>query len=157
MVEDLDDLLALDHLLDIAVHRAQGRLLALEIHTAAPADDLHHAAHEQQEQERDQRQPRVQHEHHHHRAHEGQHIGDDAGKAAVQHLRHGVDVVGEPAHQVAGLVLVVILHRQRLQMVEQILPDGRHRPLGYMDHDAGVGKGAQGAEGEHPAQHHQHF
>ena len=157
VVKDLDDLLTLDHLLDIAVHRAQRRLLPLEIHAAAAADDLHHAAHQRQKAEGDQRQPRVQDDHHQHRAHKGQHIGDDAGEAAVQHLRHGVDIVGKAAHQVAGLVLVIVADGQLLQAVEQILPDGGHCPLGHMHHNAGVGVGAPGAEGEQPAQHHQHF
>jgi len=143
VVEYLDDLLAFDHLLDIAVQRAQRRLLPLEIGTAAAADDLHHQPHQAQEQESDQRQPRVQHDHHHHGAHKGQHVGDDAGEAAVQHLRHGVDVVGEAAHQVAGLVAVIVADGQLLQPVEQVLPQGGHRVLCHVDHDAGVGKGAQ--------------
>ena len=156
MVEDLDDLLPLDHLLDIAVHSAQRRLLPLEAGAAAAADGLDHHGHQPQKQEGDQRQPRVQHDHHHHGAHKGQHVGDDAGEAAVQHLRDGVDIVGKAAHQVAGLVPVIVTDGQLLQPVEQILPQRRHRVLRHMDHDAGIGVGAQGAEGEQAAHQQQH-
>ena len=157
VVKDLDDLLSLDHLLDIAVHGAQRRLLPLEIGAAAAADRLDDHGHQAKEQEGDQCQPWIQHDHHHHRAHKGQHIGDDAGEAAVQHFRNGVDIVGEPAHQVAGLVPVIVADGQLLQPVEQILPQRGHRVLRHMDHDTGIGIGAQGAEGEQPAHQQQHL
>ena len=156
MVKDLDDLLPLDHLLDIAVHGAQRLLLALEIDAAAAAHGFDHQTHQPQKGKGDQRQPRIEHDHHQHRTQKGQHIGDDAGKAAVEHLRDGIDIVGEAAHQVAGLVAVIVADGQRLQMVKQILPDGGHRALGHMHHDPGIGKGAQGAEGEQAAHHQQH-
>ena len=91
-----------------------------------------------------------------HGAHKGQHVGDDAGEAAVQHLRHGVDVVGEAAHQVAGLVAVIVADGQLLQPVEQVLPQGGHRVLCHMDHDAGIGVGAQRTQEIHPAHQQQH-
>ena len=156
MVENLDDLLAFDHLLDITVYRAQRLLLPLEVDTAAAADHLHYSAHQGKEGKGDQRQDGIEDDHHQHRTHKGQHIGDDAGKAAVEHLRHGVDIVGEPAHEIAGLVAVIVADGQLLQMVKQVLPDGRHRPLGHMHHDAGISERAQGAEGEQAAHQQQH-
>ena len=48
VVEDLNDLLTLDHLLDIAVHRAHRFLLSGEIPAAAAADDLDHLQHHKQ-------------------------------------------------------------------------------------------------------------
>ncbi len=75
VVEDLDDLLALDHLLDVAVEGSERCLLLLEIGAAAAAHELDHEAHHQQEEHGDERQPPVEHEHHDQCAEEGQHAG----------------------------------------------------------------------------------
>ena len=156
MVKDLDDLLTLDHLLNVAVEAAQGRLLLLEADAAAAAHALHHQEHQPQEHEGDQRQRPVQIHQHHHRAHEGQQVGHHAGEAVADHIGHGVHVVGEAAHQVAGLVGVEIPQGQGLEPVEQILPQGGHGPLGDADHQAGIGIGAPGGGQEHAAHGHQH-
>ena len=77
--------------------------------------------------------------------------------AKLDHLRNGVDVVGKPAHQVAGLMGVKVPQGQGLHFVEQIPPYGRHRVLGNVDHDPRIGIGAQARQGEGPAQQTQHF
>ena len=156
MVKDLDDLLTLDHLLNVAVETAQGRLLLLEAGAAAAAHALHHQEHQPQEHEGDQRQRPVQVNQHEHGAHKGDEVGHHAGEAVADHVGHGVHVVGEAAHQVAGLVGVEIPQGQGLEPAEQILPQGGHGPLGDADHQAGIGIGAPGGHQEHPAHGHQH-
>ena len=156
MVKDLDNLLPLDHLLDVAVETAQGRLLLLEAGAAAAAHAFDHQEHQTQEHEGDEGQRPVQIHQHHHRAHEGQQVGHHAGEAVADHVGHGGHIVGEAAHQVAGLVGVEIPQGQGLELVEQVLPQGGHRPLGDAYHDPGIGIGAPGGHQEHPAHGHQH-
>ena len=60
VVEHLDDLLALDHLLNVAVEVAQSGLLPLEADPAASTDDLHHQQHQPQKGEGDKGQRPVQ-------------------------------------------------------------------------------------------------
>ena len=156
VVKDLDDLLPLDHLLHIAVHRAQCCLLLLKAHPAAPADGLHREEHQHQKGNGDKRQHPVQIQHHAHGAQEGQGAGDEVCKAGVDHLRNGVNVVGKPAHEVAGLMGVKVPQGQGLHLVEQIPPDGRHSVLGDVYHDPRIGVGARARQQERPAQHAQH-
>ena len=157
VVKDLNDLLALDHLLHIAVHRAQGRLLPLKAHPAAPADGLYRQEHQCQESKGDKRQHPVQVQHHPDGPQEGQDAGDEVCKAGVDHLRNGVDVVGKPAHKVTGLVGVKVPQGQGLHLVKQIPPYGRYGVLGNVDHNPRIGVGAQARQGEGPAQQAQHF
>ena len=157
VVEDLDDLLPLHHLLNIAVHGAQRLLLRLKAHAAAAAHTLDHQQHQHQKREGDQRQQPVHIQHHSNNADKRQGAGYHAGEAGVDHLRHGVHIVGEAAHQVAGLVGVEVPQGQGLQLVEQILPQLRHRLLGDVHHDPGVGIGAQARQQEQPQQQRQHL
>ena len=60
VVEHLDDLLALDHLLNVAVEVAKSGLLPLEADPAASTDDLHHQQHQPQKGEGDKGQRPVQ-------------------------------------------------------------------------------------------------
>ena len=156
VVKDLDDLLALDHLLNVAIEAAQGRLLLLEADAAAAAHAFDHQEHQTQEHEGDEGQGPVQVNQHEHGAHKGNEVGHHAGEAVADHIGHGVHVVGEAAHQVAGLVGVEIPQGQGLEPVEQILPQGGHGPLGDADHQAGIGIGAPGGGQEHAAHGHQH-
>ena len=156
MVKDLDDLLSLDHLLHIAVHAAQSRLLPLEAHPTASADGLHRQQHQRQECEGNKRQHPVQVQHHPYGAQKGQRAGNKVGKAGVYHLRNSVDVVGKPAHKVAGLVGVEISQGKGLQMVEQVPPYSRHGVLGDMHHDPRVSVGAGRRQSKGSPQHAQH-
>ena len=156
MVEDLDDLLPLDHLLHIAVHAAQRRLLALKAHPTAAADGLHREQHQRQEGKGDERQHPVQVEHHGNGAKKREGARDEVGKAGVDHLRNGVDVVGEAAHEVAGLMGVKVPQRQALQVIEQVAPDGGNGVLGDVHHDPRVGIGAHRRQGKGAPQHAQH-
>ena len=94
------------------------RLLPLEIHPAPSAHGLHHKAHHKQEEERNQRQQPVEVQHHSHRGDKRNGVGDDVGKAVVDQLADRVNVVGKPAHQIAGLVGVEVLQRHGLQFGE---------------------------------------
>ena len=149
--------MSLDHLLHIAVHCAQRRLLPLKAHPAAPADGLYRQKHQRQEGKGDKCQHPVQVQHHSDGPQEGQDAGDEVCKAGVDHLRNGVDVVGKPAHEVAGLVGVKVAQGQGLHFVEKVPPYGRHGVLGNVDHEPRIGVGAQARQGKGPAQQAQHL
>ena len=157
VVKDLDDLQAIDHFLHIAVDGTQGRLLAHEVYTAFAADDLDDAHHGKEEAHRHQRQQRVEPNHHTQHTHKLQHAGDEACKAVVDDFADSFNIVGETAHQIAVGIGVEILQRQRLQLVKQILSQGGHGLLGYVDHNTGIGEGTQGAHCIDSTHQHQHF
>ena len=154
--EDLDDLLSLDHLLDVAVESAQCLLLTAEVGAALAADGLDHQQHHQQKGHGDEGQQRIEHQHHDEGGHKGDGVGQEIGKAVADHLRYGVHIVGKAAHHVAGEVGVKIGHGQLLHLVEQFFTDPCHRALGNIHHQAGIDIVAQRREEEHPALQHQH-
>ncbi len=133
VVEHLDDLLAVDGLLDVAVDSAQRRLLrriVLVARRADPAAQLHEQRHEHH---RDERQPNVGVEHHGERADQRHRAGNDAQQAVIQHGADVVHVVGEAAHDLAVVLGVVKAHRQRLQLVEQVVAQLLNRALRHLD------------------------
>ena len=157
MVEDLDDLLALDHLLDIAVHRAQRGLLLGKVPAAAAAHHFHHPQHHHQHGKGDEGQHRAQDDHHGDGAHEVQRAGDEASEAVVEGLGDSVDIVGIAAHELAVGVGVEVLQGQILHPVKEIGTDLGHRVLGHMHHDAGIAEGAGRAGDIHRPHKGQHF
>ena len=155
--KDLDDLLSLDHLLNIAVEGTEGLLLALEVDAALAADGLDYQQHQEEERHGDEGQQRVHHQHHYEGGNEGQHVGEETGKAVADHLRNGVHIVGKATHHITGEVGVKIGYRQLLHLIEQILTDGGHRPLGHIDHQAGVDIAAKSGDNENTALQKEHF
>ena len=136
MAEDLYDLLAGDVFLDIAVDRAERRLLA-EIVFAAVLHQLSTAERKhRQERDRNQRKPDVRKDHHGERADQRECAGDHRGDRRIQHRSDVVDVVGEARHDFAVGFIVEKANRQRLQLCEQILANARDRVLGNADHQA---------------------
>ena len=144
VVEHLDDLLALDHLLDIAVHLAQVPLLGHEVPAGALAHGHDDQEHHPQGEHRHQKQNRAEVQHHRHHAHKRQHTGDQGDDAVLQDLVEGVDVVGVSAHELAVGVGVKIAEGKLLHPVEQVPADGVGGLLGDVDHDAGVTVAEQG-------------
>ena len=156
MVEDLDDLLALDHLLDIAVHLAHSLLLLHKIPPAPSADELHRQHHHKEHPKGDAGQDGTENDHHGDGPQEGQRTGDETSKAVVQGLGDGLNVVGIAAHQLAVGMGIKVFQGQALHLFKEVLPDLRHRVLGHMDHDAGIAIRAHRAGNvhrRHDAQH----
>ena len=156
MVEDLDDLLALDHLLNVAVDRSQSALLGGEVPPAAAADGLDHQQHHPEHGEGNQSQQGTEDQHHGDGAQKVQRTGDHAAKAVVQRLGDGLDVVGIAAHQLAVGVGVEVFQRQLLHPLKQIRPDPGHAGLRDVHHNPGVAEGADRPRDvyrRHQAQH----
>ena len=157
VVKDLDDLLALDHLLDIAVHRADGLLLGGKVPAAAAADGLDHQQHHCQHGKGDGRQDGTEDDHHHDCAHKGQGAGNEACEAVVQSFGHRFDIVGIPAHQLTVGVSIEEFQGQLLHFVEQVRPELCHGVLGHMDHDPRITVGAHRPHNVDPRHDTEHF
>ena len=156
VVEHLHDLLSGHGLLDVAVDRAQRRLLG-GVEAAAALHDEHAALEEQRnEHHGDQRQPDVGVDHHHQRAHQRGRTGDHRNHRIVQHLADVVHVVGEAAHDFAVVVGVEVAHGQLLQLGEQIPANALHGALGHAHHQPVLQKGRQHAHDVGAQQHDQH-
>ena len=81
---------------------------------AIRAGDDHRQRHRDQ---RDQRQQRRDPEHHHQHADHGQQRGEQLAHRLLQRLADVVDVVGDPAEQLAARLLVEVAQRQPVQLV----------------------------------------
>lgn len=86
---------------------------------------------------------------HHHN--EGTAHGDDAGGDLEQVGGQGrvdrVNVVGDAADDVAGLVVVEVFDRENAQFLEYVLPHPEHDLLAEMDHQHRQNVGQQGRKG----------
>ena len=141
MVEYLDDLLSLDHLLDISIDNTNVPLLLCKEVAAALTHCHYHQQHQSQAENGHQEQNRTGNDHHEHHAYKGQSAGNQAGKAVVHDLGDGLNIVGIAAHELAVGMGIKIAQRQRLHLGKQIPPEGIAGLLRNMDHDPGVGKG----------------
>ena len=147
VVEDLHDLLALHHFLDVAVNLAEVLLLPDEELAGLPGDLLRGEQHQSHHDERQQRQRHIEHDH----ADEHAHDTDDAGKQLRQtladELAERVDIVRVDGHDVAVGMRVEIRDRQALHMAEELFAEVAHRALRDIDHQAGIAPRAQHADG----------
>ena len=152
VAEHLDDLLSVDHLFNIAVHRTDGVLLLDEERTALAAHELgnhHHHCHKRQDK---QRQPDAQthhcHEYGNHR-HDGR---KDLRHTLRQHLPERIGVVGVQAHDVAAGMGVEKADGQRLHMGKHLVTDGFQNTLCHHDHEPVIEQRPQNAGGVQHAQ-----
>ena len=116
MVEHFDDLLAVDHLLDVAVQLAEAGLLLVVIRFAAPAAVSDVQEHGRIADGDDQRELPVEHKEHDERAGHLDEALYDHGEAVVERVGYGVHVVGEVAHDVAAVAAVEPDEGQVLQV-----------------------------------------
>ena len=112
---------ARQRLLSNGAHLGELRLDALEPLVDGAAEVVHRDRDERQRDERQQRQPHVDGEHHRQRRDEGQQRIGGVHDRWPDHHPHGVEVVGGARHQVAGAVRLVVRQWQRLQMREELV------------------------------------
>ena len=147
VIKDLDDFLARDHLLDVSVQIAQRRLLsgkkALGTHArVASVQHNGHIAHE-----RDNRELPVEDDEHGRGADHLDARLNHVGKAVVERLGDGVDVVGKEAHDVTRARAVEVAQRQHLDVREQVAANIGHHALGRAHHDLRVAQSREHARG----------
>ena len=154
VVEDLDHLLAGDHLLDITVDRAQGTLLAnkeargLACQNLGDIDDQSHREEHDNGQDPGGIDQVPQHDYQGNRG--GHTLGDGLG----DHLPQGIDIAGVAGHDVTGGMAVEVAQRQALHLGEQIVTNGLLHTLGHAYHQVVEEEGAHNAEGEDAGQLH---
>ena len=146
VVEDLHDLLAVHHLLNIAVQLAEIRLLPVVVGAAAPAAVADVEEHRQIAQRHDEREPPVEHKEQHQRAGHLDEALDDEGEAVVQRVRDGVHVVCEIAHHVAAVPGIEPGKGQALHVCEEVAPDLKEHALRHADHALGIAQRAEHAQ-----------
>ena len=146
VVEHLDDLLPGDVFLDVAVQRAERRLLGDVVLAAVLHQDAAALGEYRNEGQRDQRQPEVGVDHDRQRADQRQQAGEQRGDGRVEHGADVVHVVGEAAHDLAVGFVVVEPHRQALQLVEQVVSDLLDGVLRHGDHQPALQIGGRDAD-----------
>ena len=96
--------------------------------------------------EGDQREAPVDVEHHADHADQRQAVDHHAQQAGSDEALDGIDIAGDAADQVAGLLLIVIGERQALDMRIERLPQIVHDPLADAGGKILFGVGADGVE-----------
>ena len=146
MAEDLDDLLALHHLLDKAVHLTEIRLLRHEILPGGSSGLRRrkhgHSDHEQ----RNERQRPGQNDHRRKCRHDSDRSVEGLSQGLRDHLTQRINVIGIDRHDIAMGVRVEIGDRQRLHVSEDILTKVPHGSLRNVDHDDILRKRSEDAE-----------
>ena len=148
VAEDLDDPLAGDHLLDIAVEVADTLLLRDEVLGGVAADLLGGLEHQQQADNDEERQDGAGDQHGDEYGHNRHQAGDGLGNALGEHLPEGIDVVGVVAHDVAEGVGVEVLDGQPLHVVEHVVADFLLDALGDPGHKDALEQGGHHAHAE---------
>ena len=88
-----------------------------------------HEHRERHRDQRDQRQQRRDPEHHRQHRDDGEQRGEQLAHRLLEGLADVVDVVGDPAHQLAARLLVEVLQRQRVDLVLDVGAHPAHGPL----------------------------
>ena len=134
VAEYLDDLLAVDHFLDVAVDLAERGLLREEVACGLAADILDDNEHDRHAEQNENRQPDVGHDHadeHRDDGHGGrEHLRD----RLAEHLLERIGIVRKVAHEVAVGVGVEIADGERLHMLKHIVAHALEHALRNADH-----------------------
>ena len=130
--ERLHDRVAGEGLFDLRVQCAGVLPLSDEAGPGAAGDDLHRVDRHRDGGERHDRQQRRDREHHHRDTEQQQDRGEHLAERLLQALRDVVDVVGDPAQQVAPGLLVDVAERERVDLVF-----GRPQPVHEVLDEAG--------------------
>ena len=118
MVKNLDHLLPLHAFLNKAVEAAHVRLLLGEIGVALFAAVPQEDCHARKGGDHHQAEDVVEDEEHREGADDHHRVLYEGGEAVVEGFGDGVDVVGEPAHQLAVGFGVEIAQRELLEMIK---------------------------------------
>ena len=153
--EHLDDLLALHHLFDVAVHLAQILLLGHKVLAAHGSDLLGAEQHQGHHQHGDNGELPAHQAHAGEHGHDGDGAGHQLGDALADHLAQGVHIVGVHRHDVAVGVGVKIPDGQAFHVGEKLDTQVAQGALGHVDHDTGVEPCGQHADGVDAANAHQ--
>ena len=127
--EDGHDLLPTDGLLHHAIQRTEVLLQLGEALAREHGDEAREPEHNGNDEQRREREPPVEHEHRDEDAEHREHAGEQRRDVLRDGLIDRVDVVGEPAHQLARRIALEEIHRQGLEVLEQVLAQPFERAL----------------------------
>ena len=151
MGEHLDDLLALHHLFDIAVHLAKVALLLDEVFAGLLGDLFGAEHHQRHHQHGNDRQLPAEHAHAEEHRNNGNGAGHQLRDALAEHLAQGIHVVGVHGHDIAVRMGIKIPDGQAFHVGEQL----GAQIAQHIDHDAGVepcGQNADNVDDAYPQQ-----
>ena len=136
-----------NRLFDDPIERTQCRLLFTKTHPRPFGNPAHqHQHHKGQCHQADQGQIRVDPEHHGADPDQAQDAGDQLGGTLGEHHIDILDVIGQPAHQVAVGMGVKKAQRKCLQMGKEIITQITHRALRHTGHHISLDPGQQRVE-----------
>ena len=138
MAEDLDDLLTVDHLLNIAVEIGQCRLLRHEVTADAAGELAHEHENERHDGAHDQRQPDADVQHAEKHCRKREHGRYELRHGLRDHLAQRIGIVCVQAHDVAVRMRVKVADGQALHLLKHLVTDALERALRDRDHAASV-------------------
>ena len=136
VAEDLDDLLAVDHLLNIAVEIGQRRLLRHEVAADAAGELAHEHENERHDGAHDQRQPDADVQHAEKHCRKREHRRYELRHGLRDHLAQRIGIVRIQAHDVAVRMRIKIADGQALHLLKHLVTDALERALRDRDHAA---------------------
>ena len=138
MAEDLDDLLAVHHLLHEALGLGDGHLLLQEVAGGMAADVAGGEEHDDDAAGHHQGQPDAVIHHDAENA-EQRDAGDgQLGQALADELAQGVDIIGVETHDIAVVVGIEVADGQILHVVKHLFPEFGQGALGDDGHELGI-------------------
>ena len=129
------ELMAREHLLHMAIELARPLPLGTEVRLRPLGDDHGDDEGQRDCQHRDERKDRADPDHHRQHANNGQHRGDQLRERLLQGHSDVVDVVGDPAQQVAARRGVEIAQRQTSELEVHLFAQSVHRALSDPGHE----------------------
>ena len=129
MTEDLDNLLAGHHLLDVAVDCSEVLLLLNEVLARKSRHLLGDQDHDTDKEDRQEREPAVQEDHADKHADDRDDTVYELRDTHAHHLPEGVDVVRVHGHDVAVRMRVEVPDGQALHVLKHPVADALHRAL----------------------------
>ena len=123
VAEDLYDLLAVHHFLDIAVYNTDVALLGHKIAPRLAADLFRHLRHDEYHQQHQHRQNRTEHQHGDKDADDGNRRGQKLRDALAYHLPQSVRIIGVNAHQIPVGMGVEKRDGEGLHVLKHLIPD----------------------------------
>ena len=137
MAKDLDHLLAIHHLFNVAIHNTEVLLLFCKVFARFPSDFARHQQRDTDHRQCKQGEWNVQN---HHAAKDAQYCnatGTNLRQALADKLTQGICIIGIDAHDVAMHVGIKITDGQPLHAGKQFHTQISQRSLRDIDHHAG--------------------
>ena len=157
VAEDLHDVVARVHLLDVPVERPRPLPLGGELLLRALGDEHRDHDRDRHDEQRDDGQQRADPEHHDQDADDREDRRDDLGEALLERLRDVVDVVRHAAEDVAAGVVVEVLERQPGELEVDVPAQSVDGPLRDTGHDVALTPAEDGAQQVDDRHHEQHL